>query len=577
MCTLKGRRSFILLPAQFPDALAAAAAAGGRGAPVLLTQSSSLPVETAAALRQLRPDRVIIVGSQSAVTEAVVTAVQSIGVSSVTRLGGVDRYVTAVEVSKEAFPAGASTVFVATGTNFPDALAAAAAAAHRQGPILMSSPSSLPPSVETELRRLSPARVVLAGGTGALSAAVESRIREVLPAATVQRVGGTNRYETASLLANEFESTTGFYLASGTGFADALVAAAAAGHQGQPVLLTPPRSLATQVSARLPRPPANTPPTTQQPSDFTQAIIYSTFGCRNQIRIRAMDYTGKNLAERVLVRSTGNVQLMVYAVSNQEDEIIFGTFNCDTNERAVYRQSLSTNPTAIPILNLPANWTLIGATWDVARRAPSVFLQDPTRGYSIQTLIRNEWSIVGSFSRTTFGSHPPWGFRSDTGFEFEIWGNSSSSWKEWRVSRNGDLSEQMSGAGTLNSKAATVLEQAQAYFGSTGTWICDGFANGAISNLVTQGRCSFVESSPASYGAFIYANPNATSYWLYMTPSGLIFPNRVRFDCVGATLFSCGTPFVRESRRSDLAGNYLHYVSLFDIPDFNGLASTNIP
>jgi hypothetical protein len=54
--------------------------------------------------------------------------------------------------------------------------------------------SSLPLSVETERQRLSPARVVFAGGTGALAAA-RSRMRQVLPDATVQRVGGAHRYE----------------------------------------------------------------------------------------------------------------------------------------------------------------------------------------------------------------------------------------------------------------------------------------------------------------------------------------------------------------------------------------------
>jgi putative cell wall-binding protein len=241
----------------FPDALAAAAAAGGRAAPVLLTQPTALPAETAAALRQLRPNRVIVVGSSSAVSETVVAAVRATGVATVTRLGGPDRYATAVEVSRDAFPGGAATVFVAAGVNFPDALAAAAAAAHRQGPILLSTPSSLPATVEAELRRLAPTRVVLAGGTAALSSAVESRIRQVLPGATVQRVGGANRYETASLVANEFSNPTGLYLASGTVFADALVAAAAAGHKGQPVLITSPTSLASQVAARLPRPPTS--------------------------------------------------------------------------------------------------------------------------------------------------------------------------------------------------------------------------------------------------------------------------------------------------------------------------------
>jgi putative cell wall-binding protein len=243
---------YLATGSQFPDALAAAAAAGGRNAPVLLTQATALPRETADALARLRPRRVIIVGGQNAVSDAVATAVRALGVATVDRLGGANRYATAIEVSRDAFPAGSDTVYLATGANFPDALAAAAAAGHHRAPVLLSATASLPANVEAELRRLSPARVVLAGGVSALSDTVANRVRQALPRATVQRVGGSDRYQTAALLAGEFTNPTGFYLTSGTGFADALVAAAVAGSKGQPVLLTPAGSLAEPVRRRLP-------------------------------------------------------------------------------------------------------------------------------------------------------------------------------------------------------------------------------------------------------------------------------------------------------------------------------------
>ncbi len=60
-----------------------------------------------------------------------------------TRLFGADRYATAAAVSAGTFPAGAPVAYLATGSDYPDALAAAAAAGGR-GPVLLGGASDLP-------------------------------------------------------------------------------------------------------------------------------------------------------------------------------------------------------------------------------------------------------------------------------------------------------------------------------------------------------------------------------------------------------------------------------------------------
>jgi hypothetical protein len=95
--------------------------------------------------------------------------------------------------------------------------------------------------------------------------------------------------------------------------------------------------------------------------------------------------------------------------------------------------------------------------------------------------------------------------------------------------------------------------------------------------LVSQRRCSFVESAPARHGAFIWAGGSADSYWLYTAPEGLTLPTRLRVDCVGGTLFSCGTPTIRGSSSSGLSGNDLFSIFLDEIADFNRLTSTKVP
>jgi hypothetical protein len=98
----------------------------------------------------------------------------------VTRLAGPDRYATAVEISKATFPNGnVPVVYIATGLNFPDALAGAPAAALGGGPLLLVAPDAIPSVVATELARLKPARIVVLGASGVVSPAVVA----ALPAA----------------------------------------------------------------------------------------------------------------------------------------------------------------------------------------------------------------------------------------------------------------------------------------------------------------------------------------------------------------------------------------------------------
>ena len=94
----------------------------------------------------------------------------------VTRLGGADRYATAVAVSAATYSPGVSVVYLASGTGFADALAGAPAAGMQAGPVLLVTPTSIPAVVATELTRLHPARIVILGGTGAVSAAVQTVI-----------------------------------------------------------------------------------------------------------------------------------------------------------------------------------------------------------------------------------------------------------------------------------------------------------------------------------------------------------------------------------------------------------------
>ncbi|WP_345761157.1 cell wall-binding repeat-containing protein [Diaminobutyricibacter sp. McL0608] len=155
---------------------------------------------------------------------------------TVSRVSGADRYLTSVEVAKTAFPTVAPVVFVATGTGFADALAAAAPAAQLGGPLLLTDPDSLPASVQAEIQSLQPSTIYIVGGTGAISTTVEQQLHSLAP--TVTRLAGSDRFETARKVIDvAFPSFTKVYVATGKDFPDALSASAAGGAAGIPVLL----------------------------------------------------------------------------------------------------------------------------------------------------------------------------------------------------------------------------------------------------------------------------------------------------------------------------------------------------
>ncbi len=67
-------------------------------------------------------------------------------------------------------------VYIASGADFPDALAGAPVAGRDAAPLLLVAPTSIPAVVKTELTRLKPGRIVVLGGTGAVSDTVKSAL-----------------------------------------------------------------------------------------------------------------------------------------------------------------------------------------------------------------------------------------------------------------------------------------------------------------------------------------------------------------------------------------------------------------
>lgn len=169
----------------------------------------------------------------------------SVIASRVRRVQGADRYHTALATSRENW-ASADTVVLASGANFPDALAASPLAGSYGAPILLTPPSRLPSGLLAELRRLGSSRVIIVGGEEAVSRSVANAIKSA--GYSVERIGGENRYDTAAQIAARVISLNGAWyrppiICRGDSFADALATSPIAYITGSAILLTRPDAL----------------------------------------------------------------------------------------------------------------------------------------------------------------------------------------------------------------------------------------------------------------------------------------------------------------------------------------------
>jgi putative cell wall-binding protein len=160
----------------FPDALAGAAVAGKQGSPLLLVTPTSIPGPTATELLRLNPHRITILGGTGAVSAAVSNALHAYTDGGVFRVSGADRYTTAAFIAETYFLPRPTLALVATGLNFPDALAGAALAGRLWSPILLTAPTTLPSSTASGLGYLAPPEIDVLGGTGAVSNGVATAL-----------------------------------------------------------------------------------------------------------------------------------------------------------------------------------------------------------------------------------------------------------------------------------------------------------------------------------------------------------------------------------------------------------------
>lgn len=200
----------------FADALAGALVAGDRGAPLLLTNQDQLPAATVQAITRIAPSTAVILGGSAAISDTVQRHLEDVpSITTVERISGENRYDTARRLAERVGEGGVGTAppfgggqgtrvtaVLATGENFPDALAAGGLSAGGRLPLLLTQTNVLSPAARTALgsQTLGIEQVLIVGGTAAVSTHVEAAVRDDI-GLPVRRISGPGRTHTASAVA----------------------------------------------------------------------------------------------------------------------------------------------------------------------------------------------------------------------------------------------------------------------------------------------------------------------------------------------------------------------------------------
>lgn len=158
------------------------------------------------------------------------------------RLSGPTRYETAAAIARDGWPTGARTVLLASGENWPDALAAGPLSYRLDAPVLLTPSKALSATVAQTLATLRPTRIIVLGGTAAVAPAVATAAAAAagIDAGAVARIAGADRFETAIRIAESLGTTpgAGVTVVSGENYPDAVSAASFSAMRGMPILLT---------------------------------------------------------------------------------------------------------------------------------------------------------------------------------------------------------------------------------------------------------------------------------------------------------------------------------------------------
>lgn len=174
------RTVFLVSGHSFADALGAGAVAANEDAAMLFTSRTSLPAVTRETLAKLKPDRIVLIGGEAAISPAVMRAAGDF--AQVSRIGGTNRYATSAVIAARF--TSVTDLIAVTGQDFADGIVATSLAGNRKAPVLLVNGDALTGAVNARIRAIAPLNIFVLGGRSAVGPNAElALVRGIAPSA----------------------------------------------------------------------------------------------------------------------------------------------------------------------------------------------------------------------------------------------------------------------------------------------------------------------------------------------------------------------------------------------------------
>ena len=230
------------------DGIAATPLASSENASILLANTNNLPKETADRMKEIAPQKVIIVGGENAISKALEAKIANDYAVEVQRIAGKDRYATSFEIAKKLAENGVEikTAYVVSGMGEADALSVASKAGADKQPIILTGKDAISPEMYEWLKEQNLEDAYFIGGNKVISDDVIKSVNEITTNdVTANRIAGNNREETNAKVIEKLykDGFSNVYAAKSNVLVDALSAGPMAAQRNCPVVLVNSRGL----------------------------------------------------------------------------------------------------------------------------------------------------------------------------------------------------------------------------------------------------------------------------------------------------------------------------------------------
>lgn len=225
------------------DGVTATPLATTKNAPILLVDKNKVHESTKGELLRLNPKNIIVIGGNYVVNDNIVNEVKNILPSAnVSRLGGLNRYETSLNVAKEISKTqDINKVYIAGGTGEADALSIASKAGEDKQPIILSNKDNLNDNAYEWLKSKNLQDAYFIGGEIVLGNSVINKVNSITSNNVANnRIYGQNRYETNAKVMQKFYTNNNYssvLVTKGDPLVDALSAGPLAAKLKSPIVL----------------------------------------------------------------------------------------------------------------------------------------------------------------------------------------------------------------------------------------------------------------------------------------------------------------------------------------------------